>query len=213
MEIRRHAMSTLNSASHNKPELIMGHFNELLPYVMKETVIKPELIREVTMGPFKHKIDDGLEVRKAAYETLYALMESAFSRISIIDLYDRIIAGLEDEHDIRGLCNLMVSRLVILDPDETTRRLNSIAKAFRQTLSTKLKDTAVKQEVEKQEEANKAVLRVTLLLADKLKSAVGAGAAGAATDVWSSYLEWVTRDFATQLRALQEQNGRGGSYY
>ncbi|KAK4164937.1 putative cullin-associated NEDD8-dissociated protein [Cladorrhinum sp. PSN259] len=209
MEIRRHAMSTLNSASHNKPELIMGQFNELIPYVMKETVIKPELIREVTMGPFKHKIDDGLEVRKAAYETLYALMESAFSRISIIDLYDRIIAGLEDEHDIRALCNLMVSKLVYLDPDETLRRLNAIAKAFRQTLSTKLKDSAVKQEVEKQEEANKAVLRVTILLSEKLKSGAGAGASGAVIDVWSSYLEWVNRDFAAQLKVLRDENVGG----
>ncbi|KAK4230383.1 putative cullin-associated NEDD8-dissociated protein [Podospora fimiseda] len=206
MEIRRHAMSTLNSASHNKPELIMGQFNQLIPYVMKETAIKPELIREVTMGPFKHKIDDGLEVRKAAYETLYALMESAFSRISIIDLYDRIIAGLEDEHDIRALCNLMVSKLVYLDLDETLRRLNAIAKAFRQTLSTKLKETAVKQEVEKQEEANKAVLRVTILLSDKLKSGTGSSSSGVSIEVWSTYVDWVNRDFAAQLKILREEN-------
>jgi cullin-associated NEDD8-dissociated protein 1 len=45
MEIRRHAMSTFNSASHNKPELILGHLNQLLPFVMSETVIKPELVR------------------------------------------------------------------------------------------------------------------------------------------------------------------------
>jgi cullin-associated NEDD8-dissociated protein 1 len=63
-EIRRHAMSTLNSASHNRPELILGHLNYLMPYVMAEAVIKPELVREVQMGPFKHIIDDGLEVRK-----------------------------------------------------------------------------------------------------------------------------------------------------
>ena len=64
MEIRRHAMSTLTSAAHNKPELILAHLNQLMPFVMNETVIKPELIREVQMGPFKHIIDDGLEVRK-----------------------------------------------------------------------------------------------------------------------------------------------------
>jgi len=64
MEIRRHAMSTFNSAAHNKPEMIMGHIKQLAPYVLGETVIKPELIREVQMGPFKHIIDDGLEVRK-----------------------------------------------------------------------------------------------------------------------------------------------------
>ena len=29
-----------------------------------ETKVRSELIREVMMGPFKHKIDDGLEIRK-----------------------------------------------------------------------------------------------------------------------------------------------------
>lgn len=64
MEIRRHAMSTLNSAAHNKPELIHNQLGQLIPFVMQESVIKPELIREVQMGPFKHLVDDGLEVRK-----------------------------------------------------------------------------------------------------------------------------------------------------
>jgi cullin-associated NEDD8-dissociated protein 1 len=64
LENRRLALTTLNSASHNKPDLIIPNLGLLLPLVMQESVIKPELIREVTMGPFKHKIDDGLELRK-----------------------------------------------------------------------------------------------------------------------------------------------------
>ncbi|CCC13902.1 unnamed protein product [Sordaria macrospora k-hell] len=175
MENRRHAMSTFNSAAHNKADIILVHLNKLMPYVMRETVIKPELIREVQMGPFKHIIDDGLELRKAAYETLYALMETAFSRISIIDLYDRIVAGLSDDNDIKALCNLMVSKLAYIAPEETIRRLDSIAEAFRKTLSTKLKDTAVKQELEKLAEANRAALRVTLLLGEKLKAYLSTG--------------------------------------
>jgi cullin-associated NEDD8-dissociated protein 1 len=64
LENRRLALTTLNSAAHNKPDLIIPNLGLLLPLVMQESQVKPELIREVTMGPFKHKIDDGLEVRK-----------------------------------------------------------------------------------------------------------------------------------------------------
>lgn len=64
LENRRLALTTLNSAAHNKPDLIIPNLGVLLPLVMNESVIKPELIREVMMGPFKHKVDDGLEVRK-----------------------------------------------------------------------------------------------------------------------------------------------------
>ena len=63
MEIRRLAMTALNSAAHNKPDLILPHIGNLMPFVLQESVVKPELIREVMMGPFKHKVDDGLEVR------------------------------------------------------------------------------------------------------------------------------------------------------
>ncbi|KAK5654802.1 hypothetical protein OQA88_6838 [Cercophora sp. LCS_1] len=211
LEIRRHAMSTLNSASHNKPDLILGHLNQLIPYVMNETVIKHELIREVQMGPFKHVIDDGLEVRKAAFETLYALMETAFTRISIIDLYDRIVAGLgDDDDDVKALCNLMVTKLIFLDPDETSRRLGSMAEAFRKTLSKKLKDTAVKQEIEKRDEANKAALRVTLLLGEKLKP-TGTGGSVEGSAVWTTYWDWVNKDFSNQLKILREESKeRGG---
>jgi len=66
LENRRLALTTLNSAAHNKPDLIIPNLGLLLPFVMHESNIKPELIREVTMGPFKHKIDDGLEVRKVS---------------------------------------------------------------------------------------------------------------------------------------------------
>jgi cullin-associated NEDD8-dissociated protein 1 len=73
LENRRLALTTLNSASHNKPELIHPHLSQLVPLVMKESVIKPELIREVMMGPFKHKVDDGLELRKVSCEILLIL--------------------------------------------------------------------------------------------------------------------------------------------
>ncbi|KAI1125115.1 armadillo-type protein [Nemania abortiva] len=214
LEIRRLGMTTLNSATHNKLELILPHLGELIPFVMAESTIKKELIREVQMGPFKHTVDDGLEARKSAYETLYSLMETSFSRVSSPEFYDRIIAGLDDDNDIRALCNLMLGKLIVIDPDETTRRLDTIAQCYRKTLSTKLKDGAVKQEHEKQEEANKSVLRVSLLLADKTKTTLqgpnnASGASGAQIQsqnpVWQQYWEWVNKDFDRQLKNLREE--------
>ncbi|RCI11754.1 hypothetical protein L249_7676 [Ophiocordyceps polyrhachis-furcata BCC 54312] len=198
METRRLAMSTLNSAAHNKPDLMLPHLGKLVPFVLDESVVKPELVKEVMLGPFKHTVDDGLEVRKSAYETLYALMETALSRINIVDLYDRVVAGLKDDNDIRQLCNLMVTKLMTLDPDETTRRLDAIAEAYQSILSHKLKDNAVKQDVEKQDEANKSVLRVSLLLGDRLKAA-------ASSSSWATYWEWVNKEFEKQLRGLREE--------
>lgn len=136
-------------------------------------------------------------------------METAFSRISSIDFFDRVVSGLKDDNDIRQLCNLMVTKLIVIDPTETARRLDAIAEAYRSVLSHKLKDNAVKQEVEKQEEAQKSVLRVTMLLGDRMKEMTGnAGAAtsnAAVAGVWTAYWEWVNKDFSKQLKSLRDE--------
>ena len=48
-----------------------------------ETTIKPELITEVDLGPFKHKNDDGIPIRKAAYALIDTLVEKLAERIDI----------------------------------------------------------------------------------------------------------------------------------
>lgn len=64
LENRRLGLTTFTSAAHNKPDLVLGHLKELMPSVLDESKVKPELIREVMMGPFKIMVDDGLELRK-----------------------------------------------------------------------------------------------------------------------------------------------------
>lgn len=143
---------------------------------------------------------------------LYALMETAYSRINKVNLFDRVIAGLKDDNDIRALCNLMVTKLVNIDPEATLRRLDPIAEAYRAVLSTKLKEGSVKQEVEKQDEANRSALRVTLLLADRVAGSSGGGSGPAglhganANPTWDVYWDWVAKDFQPQLRQLREES-------
>ncbi|KAI4258599.1 MAG: hypothetical protein LQ352_001134 [Teloschistes flavicans] len=204
LENRRLALGTLNSATHNKSDIIFPNLTDLVPLVMKESRVKPELVREVQMGPFKHKVDDGLEVRKSAYETLYTLMEGAYSRINPVDLFDRIGDGLEDEHEIQILCNLMLTKLVALDPDETGRQVDVIVDRYRSILTFKLKDTAVKQEIEKLNEANKGVLKVTLLLHDSL-SVKTSSASNPPSEKWKGYWDWVAKEFRGQLASVEQE--------
>lgn len=73
LENDRLALSTLNSALHNKPDLVLPHLPQLLPLVLRDSKINESLIREVQMGPFKHKVDDGLEIRKVSIHKKRAL--------------------------------------------------------------------------------------------------------------------------------------------
>jgi cullin-associated NEDD8-dissociated protein 1 len=45
-----------------------------MPLLYAETALNEALIRVVDMGPWKHRVDDGLETRKTAYETMYTIV-------------------------------------------------------------------------------------------------------------------------------------------
>ncbi|KFV55793.1 Cullin-associated NEDD8-dissociated protein 1, partial [Tyto alba] len=101
LNVRRVALAMFNSAAHNKPSLIRDLLNAVLPSLYNETKVRRELIREVEMGPFKHTVDDGLDVRKAAFECMYTLLESCLDRLDIYEYLNHVEDGLKDHYDIR----------------------------------------------------------------------------------------------------------------
>jgi cullin-associated NEDD8-dissociated protein 1 len=78
---------------------------------------RKELIREVEMGPFKHTVDDGLDLRKAAFECMYTLLDSCLDRIDIFEFLNHVEEGLKDHYDIKMLTYLMLVRLSTLCPN------------------------------------------------------------------------------------------------
>uniref|UniRef100_A0A182SZ11 TATA-binding protein interacting (TIP20) domain-containing protein n=1 Tax=Anopheles maculatus TaxID=74869 RepID=A0A182SZ11_9DIPT len=115
--VRRVALVAFNSAVHNKPSLVRDLLPELLPQLYSETKVKKELIREVEMGPFKHTVDDGLDIRKAAFECMYTLLEQGLDRVDIMQFLEHVQAGLRDHYDIKMLTYLMTARLAALCPN------------------------------------------------------------------------------------------------
>lgn len=68
------------------------------------------------MGPFKHTVDDGLDLRKAAFECMYTLLGSCLDRLDVFLFLQHVEGGLRDHYDIKMLTYLMVSRLAQLCP-------------------------------------------------------------------------------------------------
>lgn len=71
------------------------------------------------MGPFKHTVDDGLDIRKAAFECMYTLLDSCLDRLDIFEFLIHVENGLKDHYDIKMLTYLMVARLAQLCPTAT----------------------------------------------------------------------------------------------
>lgn len=164
LNVRRVALAMFNSAAHNKPSLIRDQLSTVLPHLYNETKIRRELIREVEMGPFKHTVDDGLDVRKAAFECMYTLLESCLDRLDIYEYLNHVEDGLKDHYDIRMLTFIMLARLSTLCPNAVLQRLERLIEPLRATCSTKVKAGSVKQEFEKQDELKRSAMRAVAAL-------------------------------------------------
>ncbi|PWN43702.1 TIP120-domain-containing protein [Ceraceosorus guamensis] len=164
LEVRRHAVFALNSAAHNKPSLISDQLVVLLPLLYKETLPRPELLRKVTMGPFIVTHDDGLDLRKTAYETMLTLLDTSFTRISLPEYMDRVIAGLSDEDGIKVLCYLILIRLSDVARLQLSPYLDAIATPITSTLKLKPKDAASKQDIERAGEMQRSIFRALIAL-------------------------------------------------
>ncbi|XP_047440069.1 cullin-associated NEDD8-dissociated protein 2 [Mugil cephalus] len=164
INVRRVALVMFNSAAHNKPSLIRGLLGAVLPHLYKETQIRKDLIREVEMGPFKHTVDDGLDVRKAAFECMYTLLDSCLEGLDVLQFLDHVEEGLKDHYDIRMLTFLMLARLASLCPAAVLQRLDRLVEPLKATCTTKVKAGSVKQEFEKQEELRRSAMRAVAAL-------------------------------------------------
>ncbi|KAI8337575.1 armadillo-type protein [Chlamydoabsidia padenii] len=166
INVRRLALLTINSALHRKAYLIRDIMSSLLPSLYQETIVKEELIHTVEMGPFKHRVDDGLEIRKAAYECLYTLLSTCLDKIDIYGYLDCVRTGLNDQHDIKMIVYLMLSRLGKVASTAVSQRLDLFVPPMKATLDFKIRSNAVKQELEKNQELVRATIRCIVSLSD-----------------------------------------------
>ncbi|PRP86551.1 HEAT repeat-containing protein [Planoprotostelium fungivorum] len=162
--VRRNTLFTLNFIAHNKAILIREVLSTYLPALYGESKIKPELIREVDLGPFKHRVDDGLEIRKAAYEAMYTLLDTAVDRLSIPEFISHLKDGLNDQNDIKTLSHLMIIRLAQVAGPSLLESLEQLVEPLRATVTNKLKEGSVQTEVDRNEELIRSALRVVAVI-------------------------------------------------
>ncbi|KAF8382666.1 cand-1 [Pristionchus pacificus] len=204
LDVRRVALVVLNSAAHNKPNLIRNRLAEVMPIVYHETNVRQELIREVEMGPFKHSVDDGLDLRKSAFECMYTLLDSCIDRLDLHTFIAALENGLKDQHDIKLLSYLILSKLATLAPNDLTLKLDKVCDPLKTQLNVKNKQNAVKAEMDKNEELKRAVLR-TLIVLNKLPEGTRVVQLNELRSLVSN-----TTDLRTVYEALEKDGRRGG---
>jgi len=159
VDVRRAAVRTINFTIHNKPSLLRHRLGKHLPQLYDQTVIKKELIREVDLGPFKHRVDDGLETRKSAFECIYTLLERLPSVLSVADLVQPIVSGLEDELEIKLQCYLILVRSAAVYGSQLLDVIDKLSVPIKKELKKKVDKNAIAQAQERQLELKRSALR------------------------------------------------------
>ncbi|KAI8908304.1 armadillo-type protein [Gorgonomyces haynaldii] len=163
--VRKSTLSTLNAAAHSKPLLVQPFLQEILPLLYEQTKVRDDLIVIVEMGPFKHRVDTGLDARKTAYECMSTLMDSLMQQVPLVDFLDHVIRGLGDPaHDIKILSHYMVQKLIKSNPNAVSAKLDLMAGPLKDAVDSKTKKNAVKQELEKWNELVSSSLRTIVKL-------------------------------------------------
>ncbi|KAJ1931539.1 Cullin-associated NEDD8-dissociated protein 2, partial [Linderina pennispora] len=178
INIRRLTLLLLYSVAQNKPSQLSGLVKGFEPALYKQTEVDESLIRIITMGPFKKRVDDGLDARKIAFQCVYMLVRNIPDEVTPDETAAVVARGIDDEADILGTTRLIVKELLVLSPSSLLLRLDSVAEAVTKLVGKKLTGTALRQEHESLREntLSSFVLFVTLeRLAKKSSSLLAKG--------------------------------------
>ena len=83
------------------------------------------------MGPFKHKVDHGAVIRKAAYQLIDSLIEKTPERLNVNAVVETVIKGLDDPaEECLIMCLHIIGRTVQWAPTVIVSYLDSLTDAF-----------------------------------------------------------------------------------
>ena len=115
--VRRYALESLTAITHVQPQVVKQDSENMQKSAILMTKIDPSLIKEVDLGPFKHKIDDGIPIRKAAFGLIDTMIEKVPEKVDCSLITEVAIKGLGDAaEECMIQCLSIIHRLVILSP-------------------------------------------------------------------------------------------------
>ncbi|EGD83494.1 hypothetical protein PTSG_04101 [Salpingoeca rosetta] len=157
-DVRRVALGTFKAALLRHISLVIDVLDQAMELIYGETRVRPDLIQDIQMGPFKHKVDRGADTRKAAYECLYLLLETCPERLVFSTFLSHILQGLSDDHDIQILSNLILMKACKRVPELLLSKLDEIAQVLGSVLTNAPEKKATKQEIDKLDEVKRVCI-------------------------------------------------------
>lgn len=160
--VRRQALIMLNACAHHEPYLVAHSLANIVPQL--KTLVELKLERVVDLGPFKHKVDDGLPLRKSAVACVATFVDNAISDLRdrkntdlssvtsapespyirvIPDIVPLVVVALADKSDdIQMAAHSLVCKLCDIVPDVLISHNEAILSNLDKTVNKKIRESA-----------------------------------------------------------------------
>ena len=163
VNVRTAVIKTMNAITHRESTLIAPLLAEIMPKLLEQTVIVPELVRVMDLGAFKHTVDDGLDCRKAAFECVNTVLDWCSGLVNAPHIVSTLPSGLGDHYDVKMLAHAILMKLSQgVAPNSTDAVLASLehmCAPLEKTLTARMKRDAVQQEIDRNEDLLRSALR------------------------------------------------------
>jgi len=151
LQVRKSALHSVNVVclSVTCTEIFRAHTDYIFERIREDSKQKPELIREVDLGPFKHKVDDGLPLRKFAYTVCTSLLAAYPEQTASPALIDLVLQGLADNEDVQVICCQLLQDLCSWSFAlfRIIGRIGDIVEPFDRCIMRCIKQVQAKQQV------------------------------------------------------------------
>ena len=129
--MRRFSLESLTAITHVQPQVVRDDSAKMLASSIVMTKIDPTLIKEVDLGPFKHKVDDGIPIRKAAFGLIDTMVEKVPEKLDCSTVAEVAIKGLDDTaEECMIQCLSIIHRLVSWSPIIVISQIEALLASF-----------------------------------------------------------------------------------
>jgi len=195
LDVRRAALLMVNAAIRYLPAIVQFKLRDTVVPTLLD-IMHFKQVREVDLGPFKHKVDDGVPLRKASLVGIESIMDAMPNYLDFNLFMTRLIPCISDNDEIKTQSLQVLRKVCILAPSSLLGSLDMLIEPISNIIKKKPKEGQAGPEVER--------------LIDLIRSAVKA--IGSISKVEETSLNRRWQDFVESVAATVNEFESDGDF-